>query len=224
LPLDPGCGGRPGTGRHRFAHHQRGGTPCGQAGPGAGGSDSAPGPLTNGATDRPRAHQAGGTIPSAYRRPGEETPALARGTHALRGAAATLGNGAVDLALDAAELARRYKLETAAVLLLGISAFIFVFPYWLVVALLGGVVAIWSLIWNARDKWVALAGPPVIALAGTIVAALIIGGHGQFFGSYVDAFRLYVGYAYRGGSLLCAVYLALQARRGPQRRLPPWKR
>ena len=194
-------------------------------GPGAGGSDSAPGPPANGATPAAGAHQAGGTIPSgAGPAAGEETPALARGTHALRGAAATLGNGAVNLALDAAELARRHKLETAAVLLLGISAFIFVFPYWLVVALLGGVVAIWSLIWNARDKWVALAGPPVIALAGTIVAALIIGGHGQFFGSYVEAFRLYVGYAYRGGSLLCAVYLALQARRGPQRRLPPWKR
>jgi hypothetical protein len=33
-----------------------------------------------------------------------------------------------------------------------------------------------------------------------------------------------VGYCYRGGSLLCAVYLALQARRGPQRRLPAWRR
>jgi hypothetical protein len=194
-------------------------------GPGAGGSDSAPGPPANGAAPGAGAHQAGGPIPSgAGPAAGEETSALARGTHALRGAAATLGNGAVDLALDAAELARRHKLETAAVLLLGISAFIFVFPYWLVVALLGGVVAIWSLIWNARDKWVALAGPPVIALAGTIVAALIIGGHGGFFGSYLEAFRHYVGYAYRGGSLLCAIYLALQARRGPQRRLPPWKR
>jgi hypothetical protein len=171
------------------------------------------------------AQQAAGTIPSgAGPAAGQETSALARGTHALRGAAVTLGNGAVDLALDAAELARQNKLETAAVLLLGISAFIFVFPYWLLVALLGGVVAIWSLIWNARDKWVALVGPPVLALVGTIVAALIIGGHTHFFGSYPEALRLYVGYAYRGGSLLCAVYLALQARRGPQRRLPPWRR
>jgi hypothetical protein len=195
-------------------------------GPGAGGREPAPGPPGHGVTPAAAgAPQAAGPVPSgAGPAAEEETSALARGTHALRRAAATLGNGAVDLALDAAELARRHKLETAAVLLLGISAFIFVFPYWLVVALLGGVVAIWSLIWNARDKWVALAGPPVIALAGTIVAALIIGGHSQFFGSYVEAFRLYVGYAYRGGSLLCAVYLALQARRGPQRRLPPWKR
>ena len=91
-------------------------------------------------------------------------------------------------------------------------------------ALLGGVVAIWSKIWNARDKWVGLTGPPVIALVGTIVSALIIGGRGHFIGSYPEAFRLYVGYYYRAGSLLCAIYLALQARRGPQRRLPPWKR
>jgi hypothetical protein len=194
-------------------------------GPGAGGHGPAPGQPGQRVTSVAGAQQAGGPIPSgAGPAAEEETSALARGTHALRGAAVTLGNGAVDLTLDAAELARRQKLETAAVLLLGISAFIFVFPYWLLVALLGGVVAIWSPIWNARDKWAAIAGPPVIALVGTIVAALIIGGKGHFFGSYPEAFRLYVGYAYRAGSLLCAVYLALQARRGPQRRLPPWRR
>jgi hypothetical protein len=149
---------------------------------------------------------------------------LSRGTHALRGAAGTLGNRAVDLALDAVDLAREHKLETVAVLLLGVGAFIFVFPFWLVAALVGGVVAISSQIWNLRDKWVGLAGPPLIALVGTIVAALIIGGRGHFVGSVPEAFRLYVGYFYRGGSLLCAVYLALQARRGPQRRQPAWKR
>ena len=195
-------------------------------GPGAGGSDSAPGQPANGATPAAAgAHQRGGTVPAGAGPPAEEeTSALSRGTHALRGTAVTVGNGAVDLALDAGDLARQHKLETAAVLLLGVSAFIFVFPFWLVVALLGGVVAIWSQIWNPRDKWVGLAGPPVIALVGTIVAALVIGGSGHFVGSIPEAFRLYVGYLYRGGSLLCAVYLALQARHGPQRRLPPWKR
>jgi len=203
-----------------------GGPGAGGQGPALGGQGPAPGQPGHGMTPAAAgAQQAGGTIPAgAGQAAEEETSALARGTHALRGAAVRLGNASGDLAMDAAELARRHKLETAAVLLLGISAFIFVFPYWLLVALLGGVVAIWSLIWNARDKWVALAGPPVIALLGTIVAALILGGQGHFFGSYPEAFRQYVGYAYRGGSLLCAVYLALQARRGPQRRLPPWKR
>jgi len=174
------------------------------------------------------AHQNGGTVPAGVGPPAEEeeeeTSALSRGTHALRGVAVTLGNRAVDLALDAVDLAREHKLETVAVLLLGVSAFIFVFPFWLVTALVGGVVAISSQIWNLRDKWVGLAGPPVIALVGTIVAALIIGGRGHFVGSVPEAFRLYVGYFYRGGSLLCAVYLALQARRGPQRRQPAWRR
>jgi hypothetical protein len=145
---------------------------------------------------------------------------LSRGTHALRGAAVTLGNRAVDLALDAADLAREHKLETVAVLLLGVSAFIFVFPFWLVTALVGGVVAISSdlkLATNGSARW-----PPVIALAGTI-AALIIGGGLIPVGSVPQAFRLYVGTVTGGGSA-CAVYLALQARRGPQRRLPRWRR
>ena len=194
-------------------------------GPGAGGSASALGQPANGVTPAAAgAHRKEGTIPPGAGPAEEETSALSRGTRALRGAGTTLGNGAVDLGFDAADLARQHKLETAAVLLLGVSAFVFVFPFWLVLALLGGVVAIWSNIWNARDKWIGLTGPLLIALAGTIVSALIIGGRGHFFGSYPDAFRLYVGYYYRAGSLLCAVYLALQARRGPQRRLPPWKR
>jgi hypothetical protein len=194
-------------------------------GPGDGGGGSAVGQQANGvAPAAAGAHQTGGTAPAGAGPPEEGTPALARGTRALRGAAVTVGNGAVDLALDAAYLARQHKLETAAVLLLAVAAVIFVFPFWLVVSLLGGVVAIWSQIWNARDKWVGLTGPPVLALVGTIVSALLIGGGGHFFGSYLEAFRLYVGYYYRAGSLLCAIYLALQARRGPQRRLPPWKR
>jgi len=195
-------------------------------GPGARGSDLPLGQPANGVTPAAAgAHRKGGTGPPGPGPPAEEeTSAFSRGAHALRGSAVTLGNRAVDLALDAADVARQHKLETAAVLLLGASAFIFVFPFWLVAAMVGGVVAISSQIWNTRDKWVGLAGPPVIALVGTLVAALIIGGRGHFVGSIPEAFRLYVGYLYRGGSLLCAVYLALQVRRGPQRRLPPWKR
>ena len=192
-------------------------------GPGAGGSDSAAGQSANGAAPAAAGDHPGSTVPPRLGPPDEES-AFSRGTRALRRGAASVGDGAVDLALDAGDLARQHKLETAAVLLLGVSAFIFVFPFWLVVALVGGVVALWSQTWNARDKWVGLTGPPVLALVGTIVAAWIIGGRGHFIGSYPEAFRLYVGYSYRAGSLLCAVYLALQARRGPQRRLPPWRR
>ena len=222
-----GPGTAPGPGPSRLAHWIPGfgdsQAPGGTAAPTTNGA----GPHgANGATPAAAgAHRNGGTVPAGVGPPAEEeTSALSRGTHALRGAAITLGNRAVDLALDTADLAREHKLETVAVLLLGVSAFIFVFPFWLVTALVGGVVAISSQIWNLRDKWVGLAGPPVIALVGTIVAALIIGGRGHFVGSVPEAFRLYVGYCYRGGSLLCAVYLALQARRGPQRRLPRWRR
>jgi hypothetical protein len=225
-----GPGAAPGPGPSRLAHWIPGfGDPQAPGGTSAPTTNGAGPHGSNGATPAAAgAHQNGGTLPAGVgpseEEEEEETSALSRGTHALRGAAVTLGNRAVDLALDAVDLAREHKLETVAVLLLGVSAFIFVFPFWLVAALVGGVVAISSQIWNLRDKWVGLAGPPVIALVGTIVAALIIGGRGHFVGSIPEAFRLYVGYFYRGGSLLCAVYLALQARRGPQRRQPAWRR
>jgi hypothetical protein len=122
--------------------------------------------------------------------------------------------------LAAARLARRYPLESVAVVLLGIGGLILPFPFWL----LGGLLAIWSRLWNTRDKWIALAGPPGIALVGTVVTALIVGGRGHVIGVYVHALRLDLGYLLRAGSVLCAGYLVLQMRRGPQRRLPPWKR
>jgi hypothetical protein len=222
-----GPGAAPGPGPSRLAPWIPGfGDPQAPGGTAAPTTNGAGPHGANGATPAAAgAQQNGGTVPAGVAPPAEEeTSALSRGTHALRGAAVMLGNRAVDVGLDAADLAREHKLETVAVLLLGVSALIFVFPFWLVTSLVGGVVAISSQIWNLRDKWAGLAGPPVIALVGTIVAALIIGGRGHFLGSIPEAFRLYVGYCYRGGSLLCAVYLALQTRRGPQRRLPAWRR
>ena len=117
-------------------------------------------------------------------------------------------------------MARRSPLETIAILLLGVGGFLYPFPFWL----LGGLLALWSRIWNSQDKWIALAGPLAIAFVGTVVTALIIGGWGHAVTMYPHAFRLSAGYLLRAGCVVCAVYLALQARRGPQRRLPPWKR
>jgi hypothetical protein len=144
--------------------------------------------------------------------------------YTLRGAAAALGRGAARLAVEAARLAREYPLESASVTLLAIGGLILPFPYWLFGGLLGGILAIRSRIWNARDKWVGVAGPPVFVLVGTVVAALIIGGRGHAVGMYPHVFRLYGGNLLRVGNALCAIYLALQARHGPQRRLPPWRR
>jgi len=144
--------------------------------------------------------------------------------YTVRGTVAALGRGAARLAVDTASVARQYPLEGAAVTLLAIGGLILPFPYWLFGGLLGGILAIGSRIWNARDKWVAVVGPAVFVLVGLVLAALIISGRGHSVTAYPHEFSLYAGTLLRAGNVLCAAYLALQARRGPQRRLPPWRR
>jgi len=141
-----------------------------------------------------------------------------------RSVAAAAGRGAARLAVSAARLARRYPLETAAVTLLALGGFVLPFPYWLFGGLLGGVLSVWSSMWLARDKWIAIFGPLVVVIAGTILAAVITGGHGGAVRAYPHAFVQYAGSMLRLGNLLCAAYLVVQARRAPQRRLPPWQR
>jgi hypothetical protein len=119
-----------------------------------------------------------------------------------------------------ARLIRRQPLESASVILLGIGGLILPFPFWL----LGGLLAIWSRVWHTGEKWIALAGPPVFALLGTVVIAVIVGGRGNPVALYFHTLRMDVGYLLRAGSVLCAGYLVLQARREPQRRVPPWRR
>ena len=142
----------------------------------------------------------------------------------VRTAAAATGRGAARLAVSGAKLARRYPLETAAVVLLALGGLILPFPYWLFGGLLGGLLSIWSKMWLARDKWIAVVGPLVIVIAGTILAALITGGHGGAVTAYPHVFVAYAGNLLRLGNILCAAYLVVQARRAPQRRLPPWQR
>jgi hypothetical protein len=126
--------------------------------------------------------------------------------------------------VSAARLARRYPLETAAVTLLALGGFILPFPYWLFGGLLGGVLSIWSPMWLARDRWIAILGPLVVVIVGTILAAVVTGGHGGAVTAYPHAFVAYAGNLLRLGNVLCAAYLVVQARRTPQRRLPPWQR
>src|SRR5215472_8331391 len=142
----------------------------------------------------------------------------------VRSVAAATGRGAARLAVSGARLARRYPLETAAVTLLALGGFILPFPYWLFGGLLGGVLSIWSSMWLARDKWIAIFGPLVVVIVGTILAAVITGGHGGAVRAYPHDFVLYAGNLLRLGNVLCAAYLVVQARRAPQRRLPPWQR
>src|SRR6266516_1331354 len=170
------------------------------------------------------ASRAGSTAPSGGDTPAGGIPLPPREVYTMRGLMAALGSGAARLAVYTARLARQYPLESAAVTLLAIGGLILPFPYWLLGGLLGGILAIRSRIWNARDKWVAIVGPAVVVLVGTVLAVLISGGRGHAVMAYPHAFHLYGGNLLRVGNALCAVYLALQARHGPQRRLPPWRR
>jgi hypothetical protein len=170
------------------------------------------------------ASRAGSAAPSGGDTPAGGIPLPPREVYTVRGTIAALGSGAARLAMDAARLARQYPLESAAITLLAIGGLILPFPYWLFGGLLGGILAIRSRIWNARDKWLAIVGPAVFVLVGVVLAALIIGRRGHTVTAYPHEFSLYAGTLLRVGNALCAVYLALQARRGPQRRLPPWRR
>jgi hypothetical protein len=170
------------------------------------------------------ASRAGTAAPSGGDTPAGGIPLPPHEVYTVRGTMAALGSGAARLAVDTARLARQYPLESAAVTLLAIGGLILPFPYWLFGGLLGGILAIRSRIWNARDKWVAIVGPAVVVLVGTVLAALLTGGRGHALTAYPHAFHLYGGNLLRVGNALCAVYLALQARHGPQRRLPPWRR
>jgi hypothetical protein len=237
VPLPSGRGTNPAPGR--LGNQTRGG-PATQR-PGGPGTQAAGGTSTRalrgGGTVPPQrqpanwvrpaaadASRPGSAAPSGGDTPAGGTPLPPREVYTVRGTIAALGRGAARLAVDTASVARQYPLESAAVTLLAIGGLILPFPYWLFGGLLGGILAIRSRIWNARDKWVAIVGPAVFVLVGVVLAALIIGRRGHTVTAYPHEFSLYVGTLLRVGNALCAVYLAMQARRGPQRRLPPWRR
>jgi hypothetical protein len=205
-PESGGTGTQPASGISARALGSGGGEPAQQ--PPAG--EEAPAP----ATDRP----AGSVVPIGPVTPVDGTPVPPREPVTVRGVAITAGHGAARLAMTGAKLARRYPLESAAVVLLGVGGLFYPFPCWL----LGGLLAAFSRIWNARDKWIAITGPPAIAVVGMLVTAMLM--RGSMIGNIPHAFHLDFGYLLRLGSLLCGIYLTLQARRGPQRRLPPWQR
>jgi hypothetical protein len=121
--------------------------------------------------------------------------------------------------VEAWALARKHPLEAVAVVLLGVGGLILPFPFWLI----GGLVALKSRRWDARDKWVALAGPPLVTLAVLIIRAAT--SPGNFFSAFYHAAHHDVGLSIRAGCVLCAAYLIWRLRRGPRlRALPPWQR
>ena len=120
---------------------------------------------------------------------------------------------------EAWTLARKHPLEAVSVILLGVGGLILPFPFWLI----GGLVALRSRRWDARDKWIALAGPPLVTFAVLLIRAATSAGN--FFSAFYHAAQHDVGLSIRAGCVLCAGYLVWRLRRGPRiRTLPPWQR
>jgi hypothetical protein len=125
----------------------------------------------------------------------------------------------VSFLAEAWALARKHPLEAVAVALLGVGGLILPIPFWLI----GGLLALRSRRWDARDKWVALAGPPLVTFTVLVIRAATSAGN--FFSAFYHAAQHDAGLSIRAGCVLCAGYLIWRLRRGPRvRTLPPWQR
>jgi hypothetical protein len=126
------------------------------------------------------------------------------------------------LARHTGRLARGHPLESAIVVLTGLGGLIFPVlpPVWF----LGSLLALVSRVWDPRDKWAALLGPPVVALAASLPFTPFLGGDGNVIQLYSHALGLDFGYVLRFGCVVTAAYLAWRVHRGPRVKVPPWKR
>jgi hypothetical protein len=150
--------------------------------------------------------------------PGEDTPPLPGERLPGERLASRRALAAAPLA-EAWALARKHPLEAVAVVVLGIGGLLYPFPLWLVAAL----IATRSRRWDKRDKWAALAGPPLFTFAGLMLLAAT--RQGGFFSVFIHAARHDIGLLIRVGCVLCAGYLVWRLRRGPRSRpAPPWQR
>jgi hypothetical protein len=216
-PAPPGRPGEPGTL-----------TGPGQRGePGRGGAP-AQGPQ-QGESDGPRAGGAGPTgplVPLPPRQPGPPGQPPAAGQRPAAGLPVPSGPSGSTLPMaplspaGLAALARGQRREAAAVLLLGVGGLLLPLPFWP----LGAAVAGLSRFWEARYKWLALYGPLLIFLVGTIPLAAVLGGRGSAIVVYWHMLGVDARYLVRLGCLATALYLGWLVRRGPRLRLPPWRR
>jgi hypothetical protein len=103
------------------------------------------------------------------------------------------------------------------VVLLGLGGLIFP-PVWL----LGAAVALASRVWDFRDKWIGLALPIFLVIAG-MAAAVSLGGHHDDVSGYAKEAWIFGDHLSRIVAVLGAVYLAWRAERGRRRpTIPPW--
>ena len=118
------------------------------------------------------------------------------------------------------QLARDHLLETIAILLLGLGGLILWFPFWPI----GAIVAMFSRLWDVKDKSLALVGPLLVVLAGSVLGALIIGGSGNVVVVYFHAIGVGFNILIRVGCVLTAAYLAWRVTQGPRPKAPPFQR
>jgi hypothetical protein len=128
--------------------------------------------------------------------------------------------GAETFTANAGRLAREHVLEAVAILLLGLGGLILPFPFWPI----GAIVALFSRLWDIRDKSLAIIGPLLVTLALAVIAAPFVGGSGNVIVVYFHALRVSFGLLVRVGSVLTAAYLAWRVSKGPRVKVPPWRR
>ena len=132
----------------------------------------------------------------------------------------THGLGGNETLANAGQLARDNLRESIAILLLGLGGLILPFPFWP----LGAIAAMFSRLWDVKDKSLAVAGPLLVALAASVLTAAFIGGSGNIILVYAHALHVGFSLLIRVGSVLTAAYLAWRVSRGPRVKVPPWQR
>jgi hypothetical protein len=128
--------------------------------------------------------------------------------------------GAEAFTANAGRLARENVLEAVAILLLGLGGLILPFPFWPI----GAIVALFSRLWDIKDKSLAITGPLLVTLALSAIAAPFVGGSGNVIVVYFHAIAVSFGLLVRVGSVITAAYLAWRVSKGPRVKTPPWKR
>jgi hypothetical protein len=128
--------------------------------------------------------------------------------------------GAETFTANTGRLAREHVLESVAILLLGLGGLILPFPFWPI----GAIVAMFSRLWDVKDKAIAVIGPMLVTLALSVIAAPFVGGSGNVIVVYFHALGVSFGLLVRVGSVITAAYLAWRVSKGPRVKVPPWKR
>ena len=128
--------------------------------------------------------------------------------------------GAETFTANTGRLARENVLESVAILLLGLGGLILPFPFWPI----GAIVAMFSRLWDIKDKAIAATGPMLVTLALSVIAAPFVGGSGNVIVVYFHALGVSFGLLVRVGSVITAAYLAWRVSKGPRVKVPPWKR